>query len=947
MKELDRLQQLLATSNANAETSELLSAVSRGEQQPQLVATDVSPDSPVADENNEDALPFEQVMSLLQSLAYPGEFQDRELLETRYNLNTYLDAISHKKDYADESLLKQALNESSHILPQFMPHIYEIAQTVLQNLQIDFNEIAGGGIEVRLLPASIRNAFVKVASTEQGLSFSFIISRSYLTGYTDEEIAYCWGIRLYEALFDAERYANLVTQDDDGNAIPLLPTYAELIRKRMYFESLISMDRIGLVACGSLKAAQTCLIKDCNNGELGEGWLQIPSDDELDELAERVNLDANHLMSELDFIPTRLRCMRQYCSTFLSNPTDEAKGQVDADVAKLFENFMPSPDSEEDIHLANLVASVGMDMITQDGEARDSEIRILLEELLNWVTPPSDAICTDALERASRKRKAIKFLQEAGVPNALLDALSRIAINSDCHFDANNALLVKVLKQLGIDEPAALHHLTEAYKNAKCDVDPLMDDQVACARAILEGTSSEGTSKPKARELHATTANWKEMPLVEKIRYSGDLEAVETLGNVYHLNSMIKQSETVKEHFVTSDLHEEYLNHLHLSPEISPRVCNIVEHVRKVLGYSGDLEVFCEKPGNGLNACAWIDVAKDGRRGIININPEAIETFDDDELAYLIGHEMGHLIYQHGQWGFVVKSLEDKTTMLPFMGDRLYWEWNQKCEISADRAGAVAAGNAEAALRAQLKVCYGLSFKNLDVNADVLLSQLKVVQDAEELEGSARWAKELSHPIVPLRINALKAFCDIYYAKGCGASGLKPKHLEQVDNKIAESYELLRRYPRTKTREAAMRLVALYGLKIINSDGKIEDRELSELLKILMSEHTDRPLDELIGESKARDKAITAATEVLADCDDDDLKRFTMLQLAYLALIDGTISSVDRDMLCNVASLIDLGEFDVDSILQTAAEIHEKFPVDFLLEDEVKKVQAMLEEVRK
>ena len=144
-----------------------------------------------------------------------------------------------------------------------------------------------------------------------------------------------------------------------------------------------------------------------------------------------------------------------------------------------------------------------------------------------------------------------------------------------------------------------------------------------------------------------------------------------------------------------------------------------------------------------------------------------------------------------------------------------------------------------------------------------------------------------------------------------------------------------------------MRLVALYGLKIINSDGKIEDRELSELLEILMSEHTDRPLDELIGESKARDKAITAATEVLADCDDDDLKRFTMLQLAYLALIDGTISSVDRDMLCNVASLIDLGEFDVDSILQTAAEIHEKFPVDFLLEDEVKKVQTMLDEVRK
>ena len=148
-----------------------------------------------------------------------------------------------------------------------------------------------------------------------------------------------------------------------------------------------------------------------------------------------------------------------------------------------------------------------------------------------------------------------------------------------------------------------------------------------------------------------------------------------------------------------------------------------------------------------------------------------------------------------------------------------------------------------------------------------------------------------------------------------------------------------------EVRKAAMQLVALYGLKIINSDGKIEDRELSELLRILMSIHTDRPLDELMGESKARDKAITAAAEVLADSYDDDLKRFTMLQLAHLALVDGTISNEDRDILCNVAGLIDLGEFDVDTILQEAAE-GAKFPVDFLLEDEVKKVQKMLEDAK-
>ncbi len=70
-----------------------------------------------------------------------------------------------------------------------------------------------------------------------------------------------------------------------------------------------------------------------------------------------------------------------------------------------------------------------------------------------------------------------------------------------------------------------------------------------------------------------------------------------------------------------------------------------------------------------------------------------------------------------------------------------------------------------------------------------------------------------------------------------------------------------------------------------------------------------------------------------------------MIQLAYLALVDGSISDEDRSLLCKVAESLGLDAFDVDSTLQTAAEMS-NFPVDFLVEDEVKKVQKMLEEAR-
>jgi tellurite resistance protein len=766
------------------------------------------------------------------------------------------------------------------------------------------------------------------------------LSRAYLSGYTDEEIEYFWGIRLYEALFDTYRFSNLLKSDDEGNSKCMLPKYAYLVLQRLYRESLISMDRVGLIACGSLEAAQSALIKEFHNGELGNGWLHIPSEEELEGLAQSgmYNLKANHQMSDYDFVPIRLRCMRQFWSVYLSDPNDETRALVDAEVTKLFGNFLPSPDTEEEQHVLNLVASVGMDMVIHDEKASDGEIRLLLNELLDYVAPPSAAICLDPLVNSTQKRKAINYLRENGAPRQLLRSLARLAINSGERFEENNKLLRKLLQQLDIGEAEAAFYLTDEYREVEHAVDPLMDNLVARARARLAGEP-----EPEIRQRRLEDLKWKDMSLAEKIRYSGDRNDGDVLGNVYHLNEMIRQYESYREKLVMSDIPNEYLNHLHLTPEISPRVCKIIDRVRKVLGYADPLEVFCEKPGYGLNACAWEEVAKDGRRGIVNINPEAIETLEDDELAYLIGHEIGHLIYRHTQWGFVVKSKEDKSTMLPFIGENLYWEWQQKCEISADRAGAVAAGSADAALRAQLKVCYGLSPRNLDTNADVLLSQLKVVQDAENMEGSADWMKKLDHPIDPLRINALKAFCDVYYAKGVKASNLKPEHLEQVDERIAKSYELLRRYPRTKAGKAAMQIVALHGLEIINSDGRIEDRELAELLEILMSEHTDNPIDELIGNVRKRNKSIAAASEILAEDGDDELKEFTMIQLAYLALVDGSISDEDRSLLCKVAESLGLDAFNVDSTLQTAAEMS-NFPVDFLLEDEVEKVQKMLEE---
>src|SRR6266487_2112790 len=119
-------------------------------------------------------------------------------------------------------------------------------------------------------------------------------------------------------------------------------------------------------------------------------------------------------------------------------------------------------------------------------------------------------------------------------------------------------------------------------------------------------------------------------------------------------------------------------------------------------------------------------------RPFIVINSGALKLLDDDEMRTLLGHELsGHSLYVT----ILILILNFSFATLPFLAGIALLpiriallEWFRKSELSSDRAGLLAAQDANAAMRMYLKMAGGGDMKQMDLNA--FLEQAKEYEES-------------------------------------------------------------------------------------------------------------------------------------------------------------------------------------------------------------------------
>jgi len=142
-----------------------------------------------------------------------------------------------------------------------------------------------------------------------------------------------------------------------------------------------------------------------------------------------------------------------------------------------------------------------------------------------------------------------------------------------------------------------------------------------------------------------------------------------------------------------------------------------------------------------------------------------VELHDAEELRFIIGHELGHVLSGHTVYNtmlYYLVNLANRLALVPFAWIGLkavIWgleEWHRKAELSCDRAGLLATQDVDAARRALMKLAGGRRLAELssdefhrqareyDAVPDVRESLLKLLQ----LQGT-------THPFAVVRFAEL------------------------------------------------------------------------------------------------------------------------------------------------------------------------------------------------
>lgn len=156
----------------------------------------------------------------------------------------------------------------------------------------------------------------------------------------------------------------------------------------------------------------------------------------------------------------------------------------------------------------------------------------------------------------------------------------------------------------------------------------------------------------------------------------------------------------------------------------------------------------------------------------IVITHSAVALFDERELAFVLGHELGHILAEHVRFHLVARALKNSlsgaVSCLLGLGDLAVratlgptlFAWYRRSELTADRAGYLACQDRAAALRVMMKLAGFPPPYYHQMNPEELLRQHADYQDATDNSIFDRLADLMnsssqSHPFAVLRARAL------------------------------------------------------------------------------------------------------------------------------------------------------------------------------------------------
>lgn len=155
-------------------------------------------------------------------------------------------------------------------------------------------------------------------------------------------------------------------------------------------------------------------------------------------------------------------------------------------------------------------------------------------------------------------------------------------------------------------------------------------------------------------------------------------------------------------------------------------------------------------------------------RPFIILNSGTVNLLDDEELSYVLAHELGHILSGHvlyrtmlviliqlAERGFPIVGLAARAVLVALL------EWYRKSELSSDRAGLLGVQDSDVVFRTMLKMAGGGQPEETSLAA--FMEQAEAYRESEDVADSVFKVLNLlgaTHPFYVLRVGELRSWIE-------------------------------------------------------------------------------------------------------------------------------------------------------------------------------------------
>lgn len=243
---------------------------------------------------------------------------------------------------------------------------------------------------------------------------------------------------------------------------------------------------------------------------------------------------------------------------------------------------------------------------------------------------------------------------------------------------------------------------------------------------------------------------------------------------------------------------------------------NLCMGVKQRLGFTEPVD-FYVTGDSSINAFSI--AAEDGEHPhIVNVNSELFNLMSEDELKFVIGHELGHLINQDTALRRLINFVfPPQASQIPITLQYKIHLHDNLAELVADRYGYIACGNLEACVTAFFKMASGLDLEKMQVSIDDLLKDNSKHLDYF-LKGGG--ISHYDHPVNPIRVQAINLFANA-------------ADQDKLESAMQELIEILLKIGNNPIDEHMSVFIATAGLITANIDGEIRQEEYEHIIRNL------------------------------------------------------------------------------------------------------------------